>query len=90
MPWSKRCGPVPRRRSLCTTDRGLQYLPIRYCTERLREVGIEPSVGSAGDSYDNALAEMIIGLYKTEVIREVAQARHVRPKMRDQPISQLW
>ena len=45
-----------------------QYLSIRY-TERLAEAGIEPSVGSKGDSYDNALAESVIGLYKTEVIR---------------------
>jgi transposase InsO family protein len=44
-----------------------QYLSIRY-TERLQEVGVEPSVGSTGDSYDNAMAESIIGLYKTEVI----------------------
>ena len=50
------------------SDRGSQYLSIRY-TERLAEAGIEPSVGSVGDSYDNALAETIIGLYKTEVIR---------------------
>jgi transposase InsO family protein len=49
------------------SDRGVQYLAIRY-TERLAEAGIEPSVGSVGDSYDNALAETIIGLYKTEVI----------------------
>ena len=49
-------------------DRGSQYLSIRY-TERLAEAGIEQSVGSVGDSYDNALAESIIGLYKTEVIR---------------------
>jgi transposase InsO family protein len=44
-----------------------QYLSIRY-TERLAEAGIEPSVGRRGDSYDNALAESVIGLYKTEVI----------------------
>ncbi len=50
------------------SDRGVQYLSIRY-TERLRDVGIEPSVGSVGDSYDNALAETINGLYKAEVIR---------------------
>src|SRR5574342_519316 len=50
------------------SDRGGQYLSIRY-TERLAEVGIEPSVGSVGDSYDNALAESVIGLFKTEVIR---------------------
>jgi putative transposase len=49
------------------SDRGSQYLSIRY-TERLAEVGIEPSVGSVGDSYDNALAESVIGLFKTEVI----------------------
>jgi transposase InsO family protein len=45
-----------------------QYVSIRY-TERLADAGIEPSVGSVGDSYDNALAETINGLYKTEVIR---------------------
>jgi transposase InsO family protein len=49
------------------SDRGVQYLSIRY-TERLAEAGIEPSVGSTGDSYDNALAETVIGLYKTEEI----------------------
>jgi transposase InsO family protein len=49
------------------SDRGAQYLSIRY-TERLAEAGIEPSVGSVGDSYDNALAETINGLYKAEVI----------------------
>ncbi len=49
------------------SDRGTQYVSIRY-TERLAEAGIEPSVGSVGDSYDNALAETINGLYKTEVI----------------------
>ena len=47
----------------------MQYLSIRY-TERLAEAGIEPSVGSRGDSYDNALAECIIGLYKTELINK--------------------
>ena len=50
------------------SDHGGQYLSIRY-TERLAEAGIEPSVGSVGDSYDNALAESVIGLFKTEVIR---------------------
>ena len=49
------------------SDRGSQYVSIRY-SERLAEAGIEPSVGSVGDSYDNALAETINGLYKTEVI----------------------
>ena len=51
------------------SDRGVQYLSIRYA-ERLTEVGITASVGSVGDSYDNALAETINGLYKTEVIRQ--------------------
>ena len=50
------------------SDRGVQYVSIRY-TERLAEAGIEPSVGSVGDSYDNALVESINGLYKAEVIR---------------------
>jgi transposase InsO family protein len=49
------------------SDRGAQYVSIKY-TERLAEAGIEPSVGSVGDSYDNALAETINGLYKAEVI----------------------
>jgi transposase InsO family protein len=48
------------------SDRGSQYVSIRY-TERLEEAGLMPSVGSTGDSYDNALAETINGLYKTEV-----------------------
>ena len=58
------------------SDRGTQYLSIRY-TERLAEAGIEPSVGRVGDSYDNALAESIIGLYKTEVIRQRGPWRHL-------------
>jgi putative transposase len=49
------------------SDRGVHYVSIRY-TERLAEAGIEPSVGSVGDSYDNALTETINGLYKAEVI----------------------
>src|SRR5690606_35522926 len=58
------------------SDRGSQYLSVRY-TERLAEVGIAASVGSVGDSYDNALAESIIGLYKTEVIRRRGPWRHL-------------
>jgi transposase InsO family protein len=57
------------------SDRGVQYVSIRY-TERLAEAGIEPSVGSVGDSYDNALAESVIGLFKTEVIRRRGPWRH--------------
>lgn len=52
------------------SDRGVQYLSIRY-TERLAEAGIEPSVGSVGDSYDNAMAESVIGLFKAEVIHRL-------------------
>jgi transposase InsO family protein len=52
------------------SDRGSQYVSIRY-TERLAEAGIEPSVGSVGDSYDNALAESVIGLFETEVIHRM-------------------
>ena len=52
---------------VCHSDRGSQYVSLRY-TERLAEAGVEPSVGSVGDSYDNALAETVIGLFKAEVI----------------------
>jgi transposase InsO family protein len=58
------------------SDRGTQYLSMRY-SDRLADAGIAPSVGSRGDSYDNALAESIIGLYKTEVIRRLGPWRHV-------------
>jgi transposase InsO family protein len=58
------------------SDRGTQYLSVRY-TERLAEAGIAASVGSVGDSYDNALAETIIGLFKTEVIRKRGPWRHL-------------
>ncbi len=70
MRWSRQCTNGVRSRAtvwFITSDRGSQYLAIRY-TERLAEAGIEPSVGSVGDSYDNALAETVIGLFKTEVI----------------------
>jgi transposase InsO family protein len=59
--------PVHRSGLVHHSDRGSQYVSIKY-TERLAEAGIEPSVGSVGDSYDNALAETINGLYKAEVI----------------------
>lgn len=58
------------------SDRGSQYLSIRYA-ERLAAAHIEPSVGSCGDSYDNALAESVIGLYKAEVIRRLGPWRGV-------------
>ena len=59
MPWST------------PSDRGLQYVSIRY-SERLAEAGIEPSVGSKGDSYENALAKTINGRYKAELINRRA------------------
>jgi putative transposase len=58
------------------SDRGVQYVSIKY-TERLAEAGVEPSVGSVGDSYDNALAETVIGLFKTEVIRRCGPWRNL-------------
>ena len=58
------------------SDRGVQYLSITY-TDRLAELGVTASVGSVGDSYDNALAETINGLYKTEVIRRLGPWRNV-------------
>jgi len=58
------------------SDRGVQYVSIRY-TERLAEAGIERSVGGVGDSYDNALAESVIGLFKTEVIHRRGPWRSV-------------
>jgi transposase InsO family protein len=58
------------------SDRGCQYLSIRY-TERLKEAGVEPSVGSVGDSYDNALAESVIGLFKSEVIHHRGPWRQI-------------
>ncbi len=58
------------------SDRGVQYLSIRY-SERLTKAGILPSVGSVGDSYDNALAETVNGLYKTEVIRRKGPWRNI-------------
>lgn len=58
------------------SDHGVQYLSIRY-TERLAEAGIQASVGTTGDSYDNAMAETIIGLYKTEVIRRKGPWRNL-------------
>ena len=58
------------------SDRGSQYLSIRY-GERLAEAGIAPSVGSVGDSYDNAMAETVIGLYKTELINHRGPWHHL-------------
>ncbi len=74
----------PARQALIHhSDRGSQYVSIRY-TERLAEAGIEPSVGSVGDSYDNALAETVNGLYKAEVIH-----RRSWPRMEDVELATL-
>ena len=69
------------------SDCGSQYLALRY-TERLAEAGIEPSVGSVGDSYDNALAEIINGLFKAEVIHRRGPSPKAIPR-RDNPRSGL-
>jgi putative transposase len=58
------------------SDQGTQYLSMRY-TDRLADEGIAPSVGSRGDAYDNALAESVIGLFKTEVIQRLGPWRHL-------------
>ena len=58
------------------SDRGVQYVSMRY-TDRLADAGIAPSIGSRGDAYNNALAESVIGLFKTEVIRKRGPWRHL-------------
>ena len=73
--WQRRQQGHPLAGLVHHSDRGVQYLSIRY-TDRLAEAGIESSVGSIGDSYDNALAETVIGLYKTEVIYRRSPWRH--------------
>jgi putative transposase len=75
-PWCPGAGAVQaqawrRRRLIYHSDRGSQYVSIRYA-ERLAEAGIEPAAGSAGDAYDNALVESIHGLYEAEVIHRHA------------------
>jgi putative transposase len=70
-----RCGTAPDG-LIHHSDRGTQYLSMRY-TDRLADAAIAPSVGSRGDSYDNALAESVIGLFKTEVIRRLGPWRHL-------------
>ncbi|HRK42729.1 MAG TPA: IS3 family transposase [Gemmobacter sp.] len=59
------------------SDRGSQYLSIKY-TERLTEAGIDLSVGTVGDAYDNAMAECVIGLFKTEVINQIGPWKSIR------------
>ena len=62
------CGPAEGSGLVAHSDRGSRHLAIRYA-ERLAEEGIEPSAGSVGDRYDDALAETVTGLFETEVIR---------------------
>jgi len=72
--------PVQKGGLIHHSDRGGQYLSIRY-TERLAEAVIEPSVGSVGDSYDNALAETINALYKTELVHPLpSRDLHANPE----------
>ena len=66
--WTRHRAGVDLKHVVAHTDRGSQYTSIKY-TERLSEVGVAASVGTVGDSYDNALAESINGLYKTELIK---------------------
>ena len=77
--WARRPDTAsPDQRLVHHSDAGGQYLSIRY-TNRLTEAGIEPSVGSVGDSYDNALAESVIGLYKTETHPQTRSLEGPRP-----------
>ena len=66
--WQRK--PLRNKSLIHHSDRGSQYLSIKY-TERLMDADVDPSVGSVGDSYDNALAESVIGLFKTEVIKQL-------------------
>jgi len=70
------------------SDRGVQRLSIRH-TERVAQAGIEPSVGSAGDSYNNALAESIIGLYKTEETGGVGRGKGGGGRIRDAGVGRM-
>lgn len=72
------CERRPVRGLVHHSDRGVQYVSIKY-TDRLKDAGVEPSVGSVGDSYDNALAETINGLYKAEVIWRRGPWRGLEP-----------
>ncbi len=66
--WQRK--PHGNRSLIHHSDRGSQYLSIKY-TDRLADADIDPSVGTVGDSCDNALAECVIGLFKTEVIKQL-------------------
>lgn len=66
--WQRK--PLGNKSLIHHSDRGSQYLSIKY-SERLADAEVDPSVGSVGDSYDNALAETVIGLFKTEVVKRL-------------------
>src|SRR2546428_11046929 len=85
--WSR--GTTDLRGLVHHSDRGIQYLAIRY-TERLADAGAVCSVGSRGDSYDNALAESVIGLYKTEVIRKQRPSRAFEQSQLANPNCVQW
>ena len=70
------CARKPEKSLIHHSDHGVQYLSI-HTSERLVEAGVEGSVGSVGDSHDNALAETINGLFKTEVVRRMGLWRNV-------------
>ena len=71
------CQRCPQETLIHHSDRGSQYVSILY-SDRLLEAGIDPSVGSVGDSYDNAMAESIIGLFKTEVIKQLGPWKSIK------------
>ena len=76
MLWIRPFGRARPKGLIHHSDKGSQYLSIRY-SERLSQAGIEPSTGSTGDAYDNAMAESINGLFKTEVIRHLGPCKGV-------------
>ena len=73
--WQRK--PLRNKNLIHHSDRGSQYLSIKY-TERLADAEIDPSVGTVGGSYDNALAECVIGLFKTEVINQIGPWKSMR------------
>jgi len=73
--WKRK--PLGSKSLIHHSDRGSQYLSIRY-TERLADADVDPSVGTVGDSYDNALAESVIGLFKTEAIKQLGPRKNLR------------
>ena len=73
--WQRK--PLKNKDLIHHSDRGSQHLSIKY-TDRLADAEIDPSVGTVGDSYDNALAECVIGLFKVEVINQIGPWKSMR------------